>query len=303
MRHQPAKIVGVKRARSSVAIALLSGLLTAMTFVAPTPLRAQQTSREAFKNDLSAFFDDGGRVLSAPAEFDGYNWLMTALTIGATAAAYSIDEDVRSEIRATPRDGWKIPFVAGELYGSGLVSGGLGIGLLATSSVTGDDDTRITGRMVLQSLVYSVAFTQVVKIVVGRSRPNLNEGKGAFRFMRIDPDHHSFPSGHTTAAFALSSTLSRRIGSLPASILLYAMSTLTAAERIASDKHWLSDTVLGAVIGSVIGLAVVRFEEEREREADLIMRLPDGSVSPFPEGSGGAGFVRHRPLLEYVFQF
>lgn len=282
---------------------LLFGLLTAVTFFAPTPLRAQQTSKEAFENDLSAFFDDGGRVLAAPADFDGYDWLMTALTIGATAAAYTVDEEVRGEFGAMPRDGWKIPLVAGELYGSGIVSGGLGIGLLATSAVTGDDDTRISGRLVLQSLVYSVAFTQVIKIVVGRSRPYLNEGKGAFHFMRIDHDHHALPSGHTTAAFALSSTLSRRIGSLPVSILLYAMSTLTAIERMASDKHWLSDTVLGAVIGSVIGIAVVRFEEERESEADRMMRLPDGSVSPFPEGTGAAGFVRHRPLLGYDFRF
>ena len=40
------------------------------------------------------------------------------------------------------------------------------------------------------------------------------------------------------------------------------MASLTAFQRIYSDKHWFSDTILGAALGTVIGLKVVKLHEE-----------------------------------------
>ena len=281
----------------------LRACLLILTLIAALPagLAAQQTAREAFHTDVQAFFEDGGRLLTAPARFDEYDWLMTGLALGATAAAYTIDDDLRASTRTMPIERWEIPLAVGEKYGSGLVSGGVGLGLILAGALTDDDETRITGRMVLQSLVYSVTITQLLKVVIGRARPFLDNGKDAFHPMRIDDAFHSFPSGHVTAAFALSATLSRRFDSVPLSIALYALATLTAAERIASDRHWLSDAVLGAVIGGVVGCAVVRFEEERAREEE-VHRGPDASVPHFSEDER-TPFARHRPLLQWNIAF
>jgi membrane-associated phospholipid phosphatase len=263
------------------------------------PLDAQQTARQALNTDAAAFFHDGWHVVSAPARFDGQDWLYVALTAGATVAAFVVDDDVRVVAQSHNPGRWDIPLTVGEKYGSGLVSGALGLGLIGAGALTGDDHTRITGRMVLQSLLYSAAITMAVKVLTGRSRPFENEGKGRYRWMRAEDARQSFPSGHTTIAFALSSTLSRRIGSTPVSVLLYGLSTLTALERIASDRHWLSDTVLGAAIGSVVGLAVVRLEEEREMTGD-VTRFPD-----VDDGEIGTtdGVPWHQPLLQWSFSF
>lgn len=283
------------RFRRTVELMVLSLLA-----VAPCGLVAQQSAREAFNTDVHAVFEDGGRVLSAPLRFDEYDWLMTGLALGATAAAYAIDDDLRSSVRTMPTERWEIPLTIGEKYGGGIVSGAVGLGLVLAGVLTEDDETRISGRMVLQSLVYSVAITQLLKVVIGRARPFLDSGKDVFHPMRVDDAHHSFPSGHTTAAFALSATLSRRFDSVPLSIALYTLATLTVAERIASDRHWLSDAVLGAVIGGVVGHAVVRFEEERMREDAPI--LPDASL-PLLGEEGETPFARHRPLLQWSIAF
>lgn len=283
-------------------VPLRAGLLVlALLAALPSELDAQQTAREAFNTDVSALFEDGGCLLSAPARFDEYDWLMVGVTLGATAAAYTIDDDVRAEARTMPIERWEIPLTIGEAYGSGLVSGGVGLGLFLAGVWTEDDETRITGRMVLQSLVYSVTITQLLKVVIGRARPFLDSGKSEFHPMRVDDAYHSFPSGHVTAAFALSATLSRRFDSVPLSIGLYALATLTAMERITSDRHWLSDAVLGAVIGGVVGSAVVRFEEERAREEE-VHRVPDASVPLFGEEER-TPFARHRPLLQWSIAF
>lgn len=272
---------------SGLSLLFLSTLLTLMPLL-PGQVRAQQSASQAFDEDIDALFNDGWSIFSAPAHFDSRDWLLTALTAGSTFAAYMIDDEVRSGVHEFTQDGWDIPLEVGEWYGSGIVSGGLGLGLIAASALNGDDDTRVAGRMVLQSLAYSITITEALKIITGRGRPETGEAKSAFHFFRKDGAHHSFPSGHTTAAFALSSTLSRRVGSTPLSIVLYALSTLTAIERIADDRHWFSDTVIGAVIGSAVGIAVVEFEEERERQTS--------------EGVADR-LMTHRPLLQYSITF
>jgi membrane-associated phospholipid phosphatase len=72
----------------------------------------------------------------------------------------------------------------------------------------------------------------------------------------------SFFSGHTTDAFALAAA-SGTIGALrgyrwaPVScVVAGSFAAITAYLRIAADKHWLSDVVVGMVIGAGIGFAV-----------------------------------------------
>ena len=264
--------------------------LTVLLMIVAITAHGQSPTREALEHDIRFGFEDAGQVFTAPLRFDGEDWLYTALALGATAAAYGFDEDVRDEARAFRAGDWEAPLIVGQWYGSGAVSGAVGAGLYIAGLAGDDDHTRVTGRLVLQSLAYSGAITQLLKMLTGRARPETGADKSDFGFFSVNDSRNSFPSGHTTIAFALSSTLSRRVGSVPFSILLYGLATLTAAHRITHDRHWLSDTVLGAVIGSVVGIAVVRLEEDRLAGMSLSAPMQFGTET-------AAEFGRHRPLL------
>lgn len=66
-------------------------------------------------------------------------------------------------------------------------------------------------------------------------------------------DNHSFPSGHTATAFMAATLLSKEYGHLSpwVSIGAYSVAATTGFMRIANNKHWLSDVMVGAGLGII----------------------------------------------------
>lgn len=64
-------------------------------------------------------------------------------------------------------------------------------------------------------------------------------------------NNHSFPSGHTATAFMTATMLSKEYGDRSAwiSVGAYTTATATGLMRMANNKHWLSDVMVGAGIG------------------------------------------------------
>ena len=69
----------------------------------------------------------------------------------------------------------------------------------------------------------------------------------------------SFPSGHTTAAFAAATVFAQEYKDrLWVPILSYSAASLIGLSRITENAHWASDVFAGAALGYVTGLQVVR---------------------------------------------
>jgi membrane-associated phospholipid phosphatase len=89
------------------------------------------------------------------------------------------------------------------------------------------------------------------------------------RGLREGGDYQSFPSGHATAAFAFASAVTAQatVGHpgrrWSVGLPLYAVAAGTAWARIHDNRHWASDVVGGAAVGTVAGLATVRFHRAR----------------------------------------
>jgi PAP2 superfamily len=79
--------------------------------------------------------------------------------------------------------------------------------------------------------------TTVLKETVRRPRPF--EGGGSV---------HSFPSGHSSGAFAAATLIERNSGEL-AAIPAYSLAALTAYSRVDAARHYPSDVLAGAAIG------------------------------------------------------
>lgn len=120
-----------------------------------------------------------------------------------------------------------------------------------------------------EGVLLATTVTMVLKGVLGRARPYVSADTNPANFSLgrgfDDRDFKSFPSGHTTAAFAAAAAVtseSRRWwpNSTPiVATVMYGGATLVGLARIYHDQHWASDIALGAAVGTFGGLKVVRY--------------------------------------------
>ena len=111
----------------------------------------------------------------------------------------------------------------------------------------------------------------LLKMLSGRQRPyyynpNQVEAEPTFHgpFYKGGRDvngtklNSSFPSGHTTVAFAAATVFALEYKDKPfVPILSYSLATLIGLSRITENKHWITDVFLGAVLGYYTGKQVV----------------------------------------------
>ena len=105
---------------------------------------------------------------------------------------------------------------------------------------------RRAGRAGISTLT-AAGVTVGLKLVIGRLRPR-DEPEDPFTF---DPfsGHGSFPSGHTTIAFAAAVALDRETSSGWVPWIVYPAATMVGWSRVQDLDHWASDVVAGAAIG------------------------------------------------------
>jgi membrane-associated phospholipid phosphatase len=146
----------------------------------------------------------------------------------------------------------------------------IGSGLYLYGRVAGNERMAEIGLHGLEALVVGGALTFVIKGTLGRARPYMGVDNptnfGLFRGFGSE-DYRSFPSGHTVAAFAAAAAVSEtadrwwpRATWLIAPVL-YGGAAATGLSRMYDNKHWASDTVIGAAIGTFAGLKVIRYHE------------------------------------------
>ena len=96
-----------------------------------------------------------------------------------------------------------------------------------------------------------IAVFKALKHLSGRRRPCEVEPHCWAKL--LPPDQFSFPSGHTITAFAVSVALAEFYPTLLPALLFCALSV--AVSRILLGMHFLSDVVVGALLGA--GLALI----------------------------------------------
>lgn len=98
------------------------------------------------------------------------------------------------------------------------------------------------------SNVTTVGLTYILKYSIHRERPN---GR----------NRYSFPSGHSSAAFATATMLQMWYGG-SVGIPAYALAALTAFQRMDDNQHWFSDVIMGTAIGIAVPYMFYRGEEK-----------------------------------------
>ena len=124
------------------------------------------------------------------------------------------------------------------------------------------------------SLIASGIITPVLKYSVGRERP-VNTDR-TFKFKPFGGGA-SFPSGHTTQAFAVASVIAADYSETWVKIVAYGCASLVGAARIEQNAHFTSDVVAGAIIGTLVGRSVTAHNNTSKPSAFSVIPLIDGS--------------------------
>jgi membrane-associated phospholipid phosphatase len=146
-----------------------------------------------------------------------------------------------------------------------------------------------------EAVFFAEGVTYVLKGTVGRARPFLSNGTDPTDFAGMrgfsNGDWTSFPSGHTSTAFAAAAAVTNETTRWwPRSTwyvgpLMYVGATAVGLSRMYHNKHWASDVALGAAIGTFSGRKVVQYAHGHpgNRLDRWILR-----TSVVPDGHGGA---------------
>ncbi len=183
---------------------------------------------------------------------------LVVLGIGSALLGHRWDDEFRGDLSdAAPIQ--RLMDV-GNIYGSttyGLLATG---GLWAVASAADLRPLRPVASETLRAILLANVLVTPLKVGVGRERPDAS-------------NKLSFPSGHTANAFALTTVLTRRYGwrlGLP----LYTLAAFVPPARIEREKHYFSDVVGGAILGTVAGLAVTRSTVGRNKSGRRLMVVP-----------------------------
>ncbi len=140
-----------------------------------------------------------------------------------------------------------------------------------------------------EAIIASDLVTYVLKGVTGRARPFVSSDTNPHDFKLLkgfgNNDRQSFPSGHAETAFAAAAAVTAETGRWwPKSTwivgpVMYTGATLVGLSRMYHSKHWASDVVLGAAIGTFAGQKVVQYSHSHHTFTDRILLhtalLPD----------------------------
>ena len=175
----------------------------------------------------------------------------------------------------------------------------IGVSMYGIGRVAGWKNVADFGVHGTEAIVVAGITTTILKGLAGRARPfvSVDTNPHDFHFGQgfSNGNFQSFPSGHTTAAFALASTVtseSQRWWPHQTWIVapvMYGAATLVGLSRMYNNRHWASDVAVGAAIGTFSGIKVVRYSHGHPTNA--IDRFLLGSmVSAGPHGDAQVGF-------------
>lgn len=121
------------------------------------------------------------------------------------------------------------------------------LGVCVLLCAFGNEKMYETGKMASAGFVESGILAFALKETISRSRP-LNEN-----------EKDSFPSGHSAVSFTLAAIVSHQYPKYR--VPLYLMAVGTGFSRVYLGRHYPSDVIAGAILGTLVGIQIIHFKE------------------------------------------
>ncbi|MBF88697.1 MAG: hypothetical protein CMG75_03375 [Candidatus Marinimicrobia bacterium] len=191
-----------------------------------------------FISTLSAEFDINEFISKGIRESYGSPENLQLMTVASLAifGLINYDDDMRELSQKKPVMSKKLSKLL-DIYGGRWAYPTL-LGMIAFSP-TAKKEKANQLIFASSSIGATIATTYLIKFSISRLRPD-------------GSNRRSFPSGHTSGSFVLAAITHELYGKELGS-LLYVVGSLVGAQRVFSNKHWFTDVIAGATLGTMIG--------------------------------------------------
>ncbi|HSB80798.1 MAG TPA: capsule assembly Wzi family protein [Candidatus Methylomirabilis sp.] len=208
---------------------------------------------------------DGWRIATSPVRWTGMDWLIFGGVVAATGGSMFLDHEVRDAVqgnRSSAADS-----AAYVLSNSALIvpAAGLAVSYIAGEAFGNQEAKQRAADGMEAAILSNLMLVYPMKFLLGRSKPSADLGSQNYRPFNVSG---SMPSFHTTEAFTAAAVFAEHVDNPWLSALAYGLAAGVGWSRIYKDKHWTSDIVLSAAIGTAMGKAVVYLNKHR-RESPI----------------------------------
>jgi membrane-associated phospholipid phosphatase len=233
-------------------------LIVALIFVG-NHLIAQERDSALVAKVFMHGINDTKSILISPAKWDKKDWAVATAITGATGALVLWADqpvyDLSNTLRTPARNHF---FHYTEPLGNYYAFAAMGITLGA--GMIGKNNYHVeTAFIAAESYLLTGMVTQAVKMVAGRARPNHDGSTNPHQWDGPLFNGKSFFSGHTSTVFAVATVYAQRYSEQRwVQVVAYSLATLGGIERIYNNRHWASDVLMGAAVGTATGLLLCR---------------------------------------------
>jgi hypothetical protein len=209
---------------------------------------------------IRALFGDLGQDIKHLPEMQ--NVYIAAIGGGLAAAVHPLDHSFNARLQSD-YDTVNDAFAPGKYLGSTQVQIAFSVGTYAVGRLRDQPKVAHLGMDLLQAQIMTELLVEPIKFAVGRQRPDAS-------------NHQSFPSGHAAVTFATATVIERHLG-WRKSVLAYAIASYVAMSRVHDDRHYFSDVVFGAALGTIAGRTVVHHKADYWAFSPVM--VPGGGVA------------------------
>lgn len=203
-------------------------------------------------SDAKDFFNVSTDFYTSPLSFDSNDLIKFSAVVGLTGVATFADKELQRFSQRNLSDFSNDVFSVDKYYYKEFVGASIvlfyGYGLFDNNNSIRKLAVKIT-----QATFLATSLTIITKSVVGRGRPYKQESQYYTDPFTLDNDFNSFPSGHTSLAFAYSTVMANEIDNIFWKAGWYSLAGLVGYSRVHHNQHWLSDVLMGAAIGYFSG--------------------------------------------------
>jgi len=229
-------------------------------------LRDSQNKIELDRDYFKGIFSDIVYTTSSPLRWDRSDWITAGWVAGGTGMFIALDgviNDTFKDIRGSATDSLADKL---KLFGDSSFTFPTLAGLYIFGHVIENEKAKRTTLIAAESFFITSLYTTVLKASFGRHRPwNAAQNHADSRTEWFSNTHYSFPSGHTSTAFAIATVVANEYEETPYIMpISYGLATLTGLSRINDEKHWASDVFVGAVLGYFTSKTLLRLHNNKK---------------------------------------